>query len=676
MAWDESVVTNVGNALQAQALSGSIFKVVTAAGGDETVPAASLMAQTALKSQKQNFTIISVSDVEKGKKFKLQITNLGLAAGYQLKQIGLWATVDGGAAGLFAILQDKNGIPIPSNTEMPEFVLDFYAVVPISNTLNLTVTLDPTALVSARTLDEKLAGKASLGTDGKVSLEQLPAMDYIPTSEKGAASGVATLDASRKVPAAQLPVMNYDPAGSAAAVETNLGAAITEINAQLPNKANKKVPAAAGNLAALDAAGNLLDSGKEPADYVENTQKGTANGVATLGADAKVPAAQLPAMNYDPAGSAAAVQTSLNTHSNDTVKHVTAAERTAWNAKEPAVSGSTAATYWNGLKSFVDFAISVRAAVLTGLSVATSAVISATDTVLTALGKLQAQITGIQTAKADKKAPAVTGNLATLDAAGNLADSGKQISDFAAGTHNHAAADITDTVPVSKGGTGQSTLTSGAFLRGNVAGAVTMTAAADVPLAIGRGYGTCATAATTAAKVGTLANFVRSTGAVVGLKFTNANTHAQPTLNVNGTGASVIYDFSTGTYPVSGAMGNGTHFFMFNGTQWVLLNPLGGGGVRIQSGSYTGTGAVGEANPNTLTFGFEPKLVVIHHVDSSAQAARFIRGSLSSVTFMTSSVIGAAIVSWSGNGVSWYATANVNYQLNTAGSTYFYHAIG
>ena len=47
------------------------------------------------------------------------------------------------------------------------------------------------------------------------------------------------------------------------------------------------------------------------------TQKGAAGGVAELGADGKVPEDQLPAMNYDPAGSAAAVQQALNSHIAD-----------------------------------------------------------------------------------------------------------------------------------------------------------------------------------------------------------------------------------------------------------------------------------------------------------------------------------------------------------------------
>lgn len=49
-----------------------------------------------------------------------------------------------------------------------------------------------------------------------------------------------------------------------------------------------------------------------------------------------------------------------------------------------------------------DFTSTVLATVLTGLNLATSSVISATDTVLTALGKLQAQVTSLNTNKFDK----------------------------------------------------------------------------------------------------------------------------------------------------------------------------------------------------------------------------------------------------------------------------------
>lgn len=49
------------------------------------------------------------------------------------------------------------------------------------------------------------AGTAKLDSSGKVPTTQLPAMNYIPTSEKGTANGVATLDGTGKLTAAQVP---------------------------------------------------------------------------------------------------------------------------------------------------------------------------------------------------------------------------------------------------------------------------------------------------------------------------------------------------------------------------------------------------------------------------------------------------------------------------------------
>ena len=57
-------------------------------------------------------------------------------------------------------------------------------------------------------------------------------------------------------------------------------------------------------------------------------------------------------------------------------------------------------------------------------------------------------------------------------------------------------------------------------------------------------YGTCGTAAGTQAKGVTCANFALYTGASVTVGFTNANTHATPTLNVNSTGAKSIKSYT------------------------------------------------------------------------------------------------------------------------------------
>ncbi|MGN5592557.1 phage tail-collar fiber domain-containing protein [Stutzerimonas nitrititolerans] len=76
--------------------------------------------------------------------------------------------------------------------------------------------------------------------------------------------------------------------------------------------------------------------------------------------------------------------------------------------KEPAIAPGTAGQYWRGNKTWRDFATDVRAAVLSGLSIASATAVAATDSLLTAIGKLQAQITGLATSKLDINANAVS----------------------------------------------------------------------------------------------------------------------------------------------------------------------------------------------------------------------------------------------------------------------------
>ena len=62
--------------------------------------------------------------------------------------------------------------------------------------------------------------------------------------------------------------------------------------------------------------------------YIKVTEKGQPGGVATLGPDGKVPGEQLPKMDYDPAGSAEAVQKNLTAHTgNKNNPHAVTAEQ-------------------------------------------------------------------------------------------------------------------------------------------------------------------------------------------------------------------------------------------------------------------------------------------------------------------------------------------------------------
>ena len=86
-------------------------------------------------------------------------------------------------------------------------------------------------------------------------------------------------------------------------------------------------------------------------------------------------------------------------------------------------------------------------------------------------------------------------------------------------------------------------------------------------------YGSCSTAAGTAAKTVSAGDFSLETGAAVVVKFTNTNTASNPTLNVSGTGAKAIYHKGAAINPNYLRAGF-VYTFTYNGTQWDLHSAL------------------------------------------------------------------------------------------------------
>lgn len=97
-----------------------------------------------------------------------------------------------------------------------------------------------------------------------------------------------------KLTGAQGQIVGFDPDGKAVAQDKPTYAA-SEVGA---------IPAT--EKGAANGVATLGDDGKVPStqlpslDYIPSNQKGAANGVATLGEDSKVPAEQLPEMDYAP----------------------------------------------------------------------------------------------------------------------------------------------------------------------------------------------------------------------------------------------------------------------------------------------------------------------------------------------------------------------------------------
>lgn len=105
---------------------------------------------------------------------------------------------------------------------------------------------------------------------------------------------------------------------------------------------------------------------------------------------------------------------------------------------------------------------------------------------------------------------------------------------------------------------------------------------------------------------------------------------------------------------------------------------------KIAYGSYAGTGNYGSANANTLTFPFQPKLVLVQLQSYGAVALSdanyghfntllFIRP-LAEFRFVNNQY--KLFLSWSGNSVSWYSPDSADKQINRINSTYSYLAFG
>ena len=156
MAWNNAIVTNNGIALLQQVLTGGVLNIDGVSGGTGTVDPGVLKAQTALTDQRQTLTIVGTYNVTGGKKLNIQIVSVGLATGYTLQQVGIWAHVDSGSTVLFAIIQDSTGFAIPSETELAAFAVNILPVVNFSNENSFTYTIDPVALVTLGTLNASL----------------------------------------------------------------------------------------------------------------------------------------------------------------------------------------------------------------------------------------------------------------------------------------------------------------------------------------------------------------------------------------------------------------------------------------------------------------------------------------------------------------------------------------
>lgn len=136
------------------------------------------------------------------------------------------------------------------------------------------------------------------------------------------------------------------------------------------------------------------------------------------------------------------------------------------------------------------------------------------------------------------------------------------------GSGNADAIGVSGTLPTGNGGTGRTDGKVTALAAKRTIDGMQFDGSANI-----HHYAECSTAAATAAKTVTLSGFTLATGARIIVRFTVTNTAANPTLNVNGTGAKAI-QYRNAAISAGYLAANRLREFVYDGSAWELIGDV------------------------------------------------------------------------------------------------------
>ena len=156
--WQGAILTNKGRSLQAKVEGGlcqlSLTKLKT---GDGTLaPGQTLETLTDLVSPKQNIGIsaIVVDEDQPGVVYvKGILSNAELTTGYLVKELGLFATDPDDGEILYAVTVDSNPDYLQDNTSATIITEALKLAIAVSNTSDVTPTLDPEGLLTVEDMN-------------------------------------------------------------------------------------------------------------------------------------------------------------------------------------------------------------------------------------------------------------------------------------------------------------------------------------------------------------------------------------------------------------------------------------------------------------------------------------------------------------------------------------------
>ena len=441
----------------------------------------------------------------------------------------------------------------------------------------------------------------------------------------------------------------------------------------------------------------------EQAGAVPVGEKGTAGGVAELGSDGKVPAGQLPAMDYDAKGSAATVQTNLDTHTNNTSNpHSVTYDQVGAAAASHTHSGSELTSAvpiskgGTGATTAAD-AMTNLGGMLTDMSNAalglawTEGEMPAGQwhSVCYGNGKFVAVLSG---STAAYSTDGITWSAATMPTYSTWYSVCYGNGKFVAVPNDSTAAYSTDginwtaaTLPSNKSwysvcyGNGKFVAVSG----GSSSTAAYSTdginwTAATLPSSA-NWYSVCYGNGKFVAVANSSNTAAYSTDGINWMETTLPNSVKWLSVCYgNGKFVAISYNASSKT-PSAVASATPSAISQLNAA----------GLTRMQLVSYVGTGTYGASNPSSLTFDFAPKVVLYlgASVDNSSTLNRYTSRAMFLDSLNTNNVTGMGFSldvnsypsyggkNEDGKGVHWYGTGSAANQLNYSGYTYYFLAL-
>lgn len=218
--FQDNVLTDVGKIVMAEVEVGAILVPTKLVMGSGRIPAGKTeRTMTAVVAPEATLEISGKQKTNDGYAiFSGVYSNKDITEDFYFRELALYAKAgeDGdevlfsyGNAGEMADYMPAytSGTPVQRQIDLA-FYVGNDAQVDLTIADGVYVTMDQLQVELDSALTDQIGqpnGIASLDSSGKVPSDQLPAMNYIPTSEKGAASGVATLDSTGKLTEAQVP---------------------------------------------------------------------------------------------------------------------------------------------------------------------------------------------------------------------------------------------------------------------------------------------------------------------------------------------------------------------------------------------------------------------------------------------------------------------------------------